>query len=357
MHAIILGFITAFSLTYLAIPAIIRVAREKKLFDQPNERSAHEQPTPALGGIGIFGGAICGIILWTPIDTFGVLQYILAALFIVFLIGLKDDLMPVSPVKKLIAQLTAATILAYKSHIKITSLYGVMGVYELPELTSFILSIVVIVGIINAFNLIDGINGLAGSVGLFSCLTWGGWFFWVGRLELAVVAFSVAGAIVAFLKYNFTPAKIFMGDTGSLLIGTVCAILAVKFIELPREMPLGQPYAFQAAPAIAIGVLILPLYDTLRVFTLRLLNGGSPFHPDRTHIHHLLLDLGYSHMQATSMLLGVNIFIVALVFALNHLGTVPLLGLELSVAAVCSLLLHRQALRRRNHLQREDEKG
>lgn len=137
MNAIILGFITAFTLTYVVIPSIIRVAKQKNLFDSPNERSAHKQPTPSLGGIGIFAGAICGIILWTPFEAFGVLQYILAAFVIMFLIGVKDDLMPLSPTTKFAGQILCAIILVYKSHIKVTSLYGIMGIYELPELFSF----------------------------------------------------------------------------------------------------------------------------------------------------------------------------------------------------------------------------
>lgn len=347
MYAIILGFITAFTLTYTVIPSIIRVAKLKNLFDRPNERSAHAAPTPSLGGIGIFAGAVCGIILWTPFEAFGVLQYILAAFVILFLVGVKDDLIAISPTKKFIAQILCAVILVYKSHIRVTSLYGVLGIYELPEIFSFVLSIVAIVGIINAFNLIDGINGLAGSVGALACVTWGTWFFLVDRIELAIVAFSVAGAVLAFLKYNFTPAQIFMGDTGSLLIGMVCAILAIKFIELQREIPVGKTFAFDAAPAIAIGILILPLYDTCRVFIRRIMQGKSPFYPDKTHIHHLLLDTGLTHMQATAVLVGTNVFFIALVITFNRLGTMPLLMLELGVAFLATSYLYRLAARRK----------
>lgn len=347
MFATLLGFITAFTLTYLAIPAIIRVARDKKLYDRPNERSAHDEPTPALGGIAIFAGAVCGIILWAPVQTFGMLQYVLAAMVIIFLIGIKDDLVPLSPMQKLLGQMLAALILVYKSHVKITSLYGVLGLYELPELAAFALSIVAIIGIINAFNLIDGINGLAGSVGLLACLTLGSWFFAVDQLELAVVAFSLAGALTAFLKYNYTPARIFMGDTGAMLIGLVCAVLAIKFVELNRAVPMPLALRFGSAPAIAIAVLILPVFDTLRVITNRLLNGKSPFYPDRTHIHHMLLDAGLTHMQATAVLVVINALIIAWVVALNFWGTTVLLLLELGFALAFSYWL-RWLVRRRN---------
>ena len=350
MFTILLGFITAFTMTYLAIPAIIRVAREKHLYDSPNERSAHAEPTPSLGGIAIFAGLICGVILWAPMHTFGLLQYVLAALVIIFLIGIKDDLVPMRPIQKLLGQVLAALILVYKSNVKITSLYGIFGFYELPELLSFSLSIITIVGIINAFNLIDGINGLAGSIGLLACLTLGGWFFVVDHVGFAVVAFALAGALTAFLKFNYTPARIFMGDTGAMLTGAVCAILAIKFIELNLDVPPSDAFRFGSAPAIATAVLILPLFDTLRVITRRLMQGKSPFYPDRSHIHHMLLDIGLSHMEATAVLVVVNSLVIAWVVALHFWGTTWLLLLELSLALVLSYWLRRLVKQRNNKL-------
>ncbi len=348
MFAVILGFITAFTLTYSIIPVIIRVARERRMYDRPNERSSHDEPTPSLGGIGIFAGTICAIVLWTPLDAFGVLQYILAAFVLIFLIGVMDDLLPLSPTKKFSGQLLVAIILAYKSNVRITSLYGVFGVYDLPELMGFALSVLIIIAIINSFNLIDGINGLAGSIGLLACVSWGAWFWVIHAPALAVVAFSLAGAIMAFLKYNFTPAQIFMGDTGSLLIGTVCAILAINFIEMNHLVFIPSGYVFASAPAIAVGILILPLFDTVRVFVRRVLQGRSPFSPDKTHIHHLLLDLGLSHMQTTAALLSINAVFIGLAIVLDRLGTSMLLILEILLMFVFTIVLQRFSQKRRS---------
>jgi UDP-N-acetylmuramyl pentapeptide phosphotransferase/UDP-N-acetylglucosamine-1-phosphate transferase len=345
MYAIMLGFITSFTLTFTIIPVVIRVAKERRLYDKPNERSAHKEPTPSLGGVAIFAGAICSIVLWTPMQSFGVLQYILAAFVLIFLLGVLDDLLPVSPTKKFAGQLLVAVIVSYKANIRITSFYGVFGVHEIPEITSFMLSVVVIVGIINAFNLIDGINGLAGSVGLLACISWGFWFLMVGSSAFAIVAFSLAGSIIAFLKYNFTPAKIFMGDTGSLMIGTACSILAIQFIEMNHALAARHEIFFGAAPAIAIGILILPLFDTIRVFSIRIAGGRSPFHPDRNHIHHLLLDSGFSHMRSTAILVGVNLLFILLVVALNHYGTLIVLACELSLAVLLTYFLTRYSAR------------
>jgi UDP-GlcNAc:undecaprenyl-phosphate/decaprenyl-phosphate GlcNAc-1-phosphate transferase len=320
MNTLILGFSTAFLVTFLAIPAIILVALKRNLYDQPNARSSHAIPTPSLGGIGIFGGVFTAIILWTPSDQFGVLQYLLSAFVLVFLIGIRDDLLPLSPRKKLITQIVAAAILVLKAKIKITSLWGILWMYDLPEWASVLLSMIAIVGVINAFNLIDGINGLAGSLALLACMVFGSWFFFVNYMVWAVLAFSTAGALLAFLRFNVTPARIFMGDTGSLFLGLVCVILAIQFTELNLQIPSGTRWHCASAPAIALSAILLPVYDTLRVFLRRMSQGRSPFHADKTHIHHILLDCGLSHMQATMTLVGLSAVCVLISIGFNHFG-------------------------------------
>lgn len=339
MYDLILSFITAFTLTFFAIPSIIHIARVKGLCDEPGERRSHTVSTPSLGGIAIFAGVIFSIILWTPFNYFGDLQYILCAIIIIFLIGAKDDIVPMSPNKKLVGEVLAAAILVFKSNVKLTSFYGIFGIGELPEFLSIVLSIFTILVIINAFNLIDGINGLSASIGTLIALTLGTWFFLIDRIELSIVAYSLAGSAIAFLKYNITPARIFMGDTGSLLVGLIASILSIKFIELHKEIP-NHPYAFNAVPAVAVGIMILPLFDTLRVFMTRAAKGKSPFSPDRTHIHHLLIDFGLTHMQATSALVAVNLFFIMLVYFLQDIGSLNLLILILLLATILSTGLY-----------------
>lgn len=331
-------FLTAFLLTYFAIPSIIQISKEKHLFDEPGERSSHSVKTPSLGGIGIVAGAIFSIVLWTPFEDFGSLQYILCAYLILFLIGVKDDISPMSPYKKMIAQILAASILVLKSNIKLSSLYGLLGSTEvLPDWLSILLSIFVIILIVNAFNLIDGINGLAGSIGVLICSTFGIWFFMVKHMELAIISFTTLGGILAFLKYNYTPAKIFMGDTGSLHIGLVSAILTLEFLTINDSLGAESIMKFEASPAIALGIIIIPLFDTIRVFIKRMANGKSPFHPDKNHIHHLLLDCGLSHMQSTLALVLANMLCISFVFSLhNMLGLHMLVFIQLALAALFS---------------------
>lgn len=331
MYDIILAFITSFSLTYLAIPSIIHLAIKKNLMDEPGERRSHKVSTPSLGGIAIFAGTLFSIILWTPFEYFGDLQYILCAFIIIFLIGAKDDIDPISPSKKFLGELFAAAILVFRSNVRLTSLYGFFGIHEIPEIASIVLSIFTIIVIINAFNLIDGINGLSGSLGLLITAVLGTWFYLVGSIEISIVAFALGGALVAFLKYNITPAQIFMGDTGALLLGLVCSILAIQFIEHHNHL-IDSPYTFNSAPSVAIAILILPLFDTLRVFILRVLEGKSPFSPDRKHIHHILIDLGLTHMQATCILFSTNILFIILAIMLQDIGNLMLLIIILVLA-------------------------
>lgn len=346
MYIIILSFLTAFTLTYFAIPPIIHISKVKYLFDEPNSRSSHSVRTPSLGGIAIFSGAIFSLVLWTPFSAFANLQYILCALIVLFLVGAKDDILPMSPSKKLIAQVIAAAILIFKSNIRLDGFYGIFGWHEEAGwVFSIVLSFFVLLLIINAFNLIDGINGLAGSLGALVIFVLGIWFFLNDRLEFATLAFATMGAIVAFLKYNFTPARIFMGDTGSLIIGLVTAVLMIKFVEVNYLLEDGSPYKFQNTPAVAAGILLLPLFDTLRVFITRIMRGHSPFHPDRRHIHHLLIDFGLSHMQATFLLVMLSVCFITLVFSLHREMELHLLiFILLGGASGLTYYLHKKVL-------------
>lgn len=344
MYDIIPAFLTAFLITYFAIPSIIKIAEVKNLVDEPGERRSHSKRVPTLGGLGIFAGLIFSTTFWVPFHAqFSHLQYILCAFIVIFLIGAKDDIIPLTPSKKFAGQFGAAILLVYFAKIQLTSLYGILGIYTIPDLVGIPLTVFTVVVIINAFNLIDGINALSGSIGCIICITFGYWFYAYGRSDLAILAGALAGSLVAFLRYNLK-AEIFMGDTGSLLIGLTAAILAISFIQANAVYE--NELSVQSVPAVAVGILIVPLFDTLRVFTLRLLKGKSPFHPDRTHIHHLLIDLGYSHLQATGILSVVNIVFIMLAFQCQAMGTLPLLGvligLGIVLTGIVEYALHRK---------------
>ncbi len=334
---VIISFVTSFAMTYLVIPPTIRVAVRKNLCDEPGERRSHTVRTPRLGGIAIFAGSIFSIMLWVPFDEYGSsLQYVLCAYIIIFLVGVKDDIDGISPSKKLIAEVIVSTILFFKAGIRIYSLYGIFGIMEIPVWVSLLLTTFTVIVIINSLNLIDGINGLSGSLTLLCMVLFGSWFLMVRRYDLAIMATATAGAIIAFLKYNFTPAKIFMGDTGALLLGLVCSILTIKFMELNDQLPRDHAFRLNAAPGMAISILMLPLFDTLRVFLTRLINGKHPLHPDRNHIHHVLLDAGCSHMQATGILVLLSMVMVLIAWFMQR-NTDNAIHIISMVALVASL--------------------
>ncbi len=318
MLNVLLTSSASFIITFLAVPAIIKIARAKKLYDIPDERKLHTRPIASLGGIGIFVGFFIASLLSISFQSAPEFQYFFAAATAIFFLGLKDDILILTAMKKFIGQMIAAAILIHLGGIRIESMHGLFGYDQLPELISLALSYVSIIVIINAFNLIDGIDGLAGSLGFLTMSIFGVYFFMVDMSAYALFAFSMAGSIAAFLIFNYHPAKIFMGDSGSLLLGLVNAILVIKFIGVADSSAVAYP--LESAVAIGVAILMLPLADTLRVFSIRLLKGRSPFVPDRNHIHHLLLDRGLSHKYITICCVLLNTMFIAIAYFGRQLG-------------------------------------
>lgn len=294
------GTFIAFVITFFIMPFIIRIAKINKLFDIPDERKTHTYPISSLGGVGIITGLAISLLLVSDF-TLGnsEFQYYLACFFIIFILGVIDDIFVLHPLKKVFGQLVVASILTAKTHLVISNLEGLAGVMEMSGTFSYIVSFFTIILVINSFNLIDGVDGLAGSLGLISSLAFGLFFYINNNIPFAVLGFTMSGSLLAFLCYNFPPAKIFMGDSGSMMIGLVNAILFIKFVQTA-----GTAVAYPVSSSIGIGFcfVIIPLLDVLRVFIIRLTKGVSPFAPDRNHLHHLLLNRGLSHTSVTVLL-------------------------------------------------------
>ena len=317
MQNIVLSFLTSLLVVIFGIPSVITVAKQKGLFDKPDHRKLHVNKVPRLGGLAIIAGFSIAVSIWgIPTEIASRLQYLQAALIILFFSGLKDDIVPLTPMKKLMSQLFATALVVVGEDIRITSFYGLFGVTELNIWVSYILSVFTIVVITNAFNLIDGIDGLAGGLGFIISITFGLWFNFIDQVGWSIISFSLAGALIGFLVFNFNPAKIFMGDAGSLCTGFLLAIMAVQFIEFNRP-EVQNYYKITTAPVIAIAILVIPLFDTLRVFTIRLLKKKSPFSADRNHLHHILLNTGLGHKEVSLVLYIVNIVFVLIAFLLK----------------------------------------
>ena len=317
MQNIILSFLTSLLVVVFGIPSIITVAKQKGLYDKPDHRKLHTNKIPRLGGLAIIAGFSIAVSIWgIPTEIATRLQYLQAGLIILFFSGLKDDVVMLTPVKKLISQLFATSLVVIGEDIRITSFYGLFGVTELSIWVSYALSIFTIVVITNAFNLIDGIDGLAGGIGFIISVTFGLWFNFIDQVGWSIIAFSLAGALIGFLIFNFNPAKIFMGDAGSLCTGFLISIMAIQFIEF-NSPEVQNFYKISTAPVIAMAILVIPLYDTMRVFTIRLMKKKSPFAADRNHMHHILLNTGLGHKEVSLILYIVNIMFVLIGFLLK----------------------------------------
>lgn len=330
MLDILLTASVSFIITFLAIPVVIQVAEKKKLYDIPDERKLHTRLVASLGGVGIFGGFILASLLSIQGYQNPEFQYFFAAAIIIFFLGLKDDIMILSASKKFVGQIIAASILIHLGGIRLDSMHGLLGFNELPEGFGLALSYLTIIVVINSFNLIDGVDGLAASLGVLTMTIFGAYFFAIDYQAYALMAFAMAGSLVAFLIFNHSPAKIFMGDSGSLMIGLINSILVIKFINVSNTPFVAVPV--QSAVAVGFAILLVPLLDTLRVFGIRIFKGRSPFTPDRNHVHHLLLDSGLNHAAVTFTCVGLNIGFIVLAWTGKSIGPNYLLFIILSLS-------------------------
>jgi len=319
-------------ITLLVIPSILHVARTRHLYDDVGHfRKQHDHGIPRLGGVAIFVSFTITLLLFSLIDNSIPISYILTASIILFIMGVKDDLSGVNPSTKFVVQFIVATILVVLGDVRFTSMYGIFGVHDVSYAFSCIISILFIILLINAFNLIDGIDGLAATTCIVANSAFSVLFIYIKHYELAAVSLTLVGAVCGFLRYNLTPAKIFMGDAGSLLIGLISAIMAIKFIELNTFTAVSTP-AIISAPALTFAILMGPIFDTLRVFTLRIIYRKSPFLADRNHIHHRILRLGYTHLQTTFILTGINVLIIFMVLTFADWGNFALIVFILTLS-------------------------
>lgn len=312
MNIIFETVLLSFLICYISTPVVISIATIKKLYDEPTDRKIHRSPVPALGGVSIFASVLIAFVYFSSFSSAPELQYLIPASLILFFIGLKDDLLVISPFKKFGGQVLASFILIFKGGFLLNSFHGFLGYNDLGPTLSLIFTFLTVLMIINAFNLIDGVNGLAASLTIITCSFFGVVFYTTNQLPYAVLSFSVVASLAAFLAFNWTPAKVFMGDTGSLFLGLVNAILVIRFINTGK---LSDSFiSIEETALIGFAVLFIPLIDTLRVFTIRILSGKSPFQSDTNHIHHLLLRKGLSHSQVTMSLsfLSLGYLILAL---------------------------------------------
>ncbi len=311
-----LTILVSFIVGLCFMPLVINIAKKRNFTVKPNKRTSHEGAVPNVGGINIFISFLLTVLLFS----FGVLvdlHYTIIGLFIILIIGFVDDLIDIKVSWKLMGELVAAFFLIVAADIRITNLHGFLGILNLSVPASYLLSFFVFIVIINALNLIDGVDGLASGLGILYSLFFAVYFGMIGKPNISISAYALAGSLFVFFLYNVfgTKSKIFMGDSGSLLLGYMITLYVFQFVEInafPLMYNLPQALKMKSAPAVAICVLSVPLFDTLRVMLTRIKKGVSPFHPDRNHIHHLLLKTGLAHREVTFVLLGISLLFIGL---------------------------------------------
>ena len=305
MNSYIISPIAAFLLAYVLIPALRKIALPIGLVDKPNHRKVHANSVPLVGGIGIFLATTLTLTLAVPVDEKVLVhKNTFIGVVILLIMGILDDRLDLRASLKFAIQILLAHFI-YSQGVKIESLNGLFGIYSLSAWLQYFLTIVIITGVVNAFNLMDGIDGLAAGLalmgfGIFTFLA-----FVNGQFFTAVVFLTFIGALLAFLRYNLSQnKKIFMGDAGSLMLGFVMVVSGLELIQKAQ----GTNH-ISAVTLGVISVLFVPVFDAFRVFRRRIKAGKSPFHADKTHLHHLILMTGLKHKIASVLIVSLMTFI------------------------------------------------
>jgi len=335
---VLLTFAISLAIGWVTIPKIVVISKIKRLFDKPDERKVHKKEISRLGGVAFVPALMISVslviglryYLHQPIPMISEINFItefmflLSSSFILFFVGLTDDLVGVSYKTKFGVQIISATLIAFTGLVP-TTLFGLFGIHEISPFITGLLVIIIIVFIINAYNLIDGVDGLCSGLSSVALIALGAWFTYIEGYIYAMIAMGMLGVLLAFFYYNISSKrlKIFMGDTGSLTLGLLISFLALKFLQTATTYaPISESSFIQnihSPLAIIIGLLFIPIFDTLRVFTGRIMHRKSPFAPDKTHIHHKMLALGLTHIQSTITLIACQIGFVLLNLLLGEI--------------------------------------
>lgn len=311
-------FIVSFLTSFIIIPKLIGIVHYKNLMDHPDERSSHVEKTPTLGGVAFFISLIFGLFAVHFFEFDGSSLNVIVGTTILFFVGLKDDLMVLSAQTKLWAQFVAVSFVLLLPELWITSFSGFLGIDTIPLYIGVLMSYFIMIFIINAYNLIDGIDGLAAMLGIMIFMIYGFLFYYSGEAFYFLCSILSIGFLLAFLKFNISKNKrIFMGDTGSLIVGFLIAILTIRFLamsdELYEQILIKPFHKF----LIALAITFFPIVDVARVILMRLINRRGPFDPDRCHMHHILVDRGLTHKKASITLAICGTIIFTIMYSLN----------------------------------------
>lgn len=320
-YTIIIPFFTALLLVGWIHPRLVKIALLKNIVDNPDARKLQRTPVPVLGGVAVFFGVVIAIGCMSSVVDCSGLPVVIMAMMAMLYTGTMDDILSLSPGLRFVIEIVVVLLLIFVGGYCIDDFHGLWNIGRFSYWYAVPLTVVAAVGIINAINLVDGVNGLSSGYCIMACLIFGTLFFLAGEAPMTILAAVSVGALIPFFLHNVfgKTSKMFIGDGGTLVMGVVMSVFVIAILQN------GSRVAAYVNPNVGLvpftlAVLSVPVFDTLRVMSTRILKGTSPFRPDKTHLHHMFIDLRCSHVATTLAILGVNMFVVLCWWALEASG-------------------------------------
>ena len=320
-YTIIIPFFTSLLLVGWIHPRLVKIALLKNIVDNPDARKLQRTPVPVLGGVAVFFGVVIAIGCMSSVVDCSGLPVVIMAMMAMLYTGTMDDILSLSPGLRFVIEIVVVLLLIFVGGYCIDDFHGLWNIGRFSYWCAVPLTVVAAVGIINAINLVDGVNGLSSGYCIMACLIFGTLFFLAGEAPMTILAAVSVGALIPFFLHNVfgKSSKMFIGDGGTLVMGVVMSVFVIAILQN------GSRVAAYVNPNVGLvpftlAVLSVPVFDTLRVMSTRILKGTSPFRPDKTHLHHMFIDLGCSHVATTLAILGVNMFVVLCWWALEASG-------------------------------------
>lgn len=319
----VVPFLLSMILVFWVHPYVVRIATSRGLMDNPDARKLQQRPVPVLGGVAVFFGIVVGAGVTSMFFNSHALFTSIVAITVMMYIGVLDDMLGLTPILRLILEFLFIAFVAWMDQVNINDLHGVFGIGMLPVYLSAPLCVIAGLGIINAINMIDGVDGLASGFCIMACGVFGFAFWTSYDGTMAVLAALTAGALIPFFFHNVfgKESKMFIGDAGSLMMGMIMTIFVMHIVDHGSRVSVN--FTNMGIVAFVLSVLSVPVFDTLRVMTGRIVRGVSPFHADKSHLHHLFIEMGFSHVGTAVSVISIDFFTILCWLASYQLGASP----------------------------------
>lgn len=352
IYYILLVFVLSLLVSSLAFKPILAFARKYKFYDNPNERKLQRRPVPVMGGFVVFIGTVIGLLCYMFVRDITPILPIVAAMIVMLVVGAYDDVRDLSATRKFCIEIAVVAALALVNGYGINDFHGLWGIHELSPWIAWPLTVVACVGIINAINMIDGINGLSSGISIMSFGFYSLIFFYSWDFVHVALAVSIIGGLIPFFIMNVfgNRSKMFIGDAGTMMLGIVLCDMVMTMLTKDSMCAKHTAKTNFCLIAFALAVLAIPVFDTVRVMLGRVFRGVSPFHPDKTHLHHAFIDYGFHHLETALMEIILNMMIIGFWWFVykSHLPeSYQLYGVIAAAIAVCFGLYYMLGRRRR----------